>query len=369
MPRANGANYSEVASARVLHMATRIRHILVAIGDILRAPRSELRKAGALARAARATVELFHAIDEPDPERSFLETATRQEVDEQRAAIVEKYQRRLERFAHDPSLRGVSARCTASRDYPAHAAIIRRALAAHSDLVIATTRGRRFGARLLLRNTDWELIRHCPVPLLIVKSPRAYRRPAVLAAVDPFHAHARPADLDARLLETGGAMARLLHGSLQVFHAYWPLVTVQPVVAATAPLVMLSPEAEDAHTLQVMRAIGELVDKAGVPRSRCHIRMGEVADQLSAFARRSRTAVVVMGAVSRSAIKRFFVGNAAGRTLDRLNCDVLVVKPRGFRSGVERAPAVAASSKRARARLPRSRGATAATRGVPPPFL
>ena len=350
-------------------MATQIRHILVGIRDVRRAPGGEVRKAAALARAARATVELFHAIDEPDPERSFPETATRDEVDEHRVAMVEKYQRRLERLAHDPSLRGVSVRCTASWDYPPHAAIIRRALAAHSDLVIASTRGRRFGARLLLRNTDWELIRHCPVPLLIVKSPRAYRRPRVLAAVDPFHAHARPADLDARLLETGGAMARLLHGSLQVFHAYWPLVTVQPVVAATAPLVMPPPEADDSHTQQVMRAIGELADKAGVPRNRCHIRMGEVADQLSAFARRSRTAVVVMGAVSRSAIKRFFIGNAAERTLDRLNCDVLVVKPRGFRSGVERAPAVAAPSRRARARLPRSRGAAAATRAVPPPFL
>jgi hypothetical protein len=73
-----------------------------------------------------------------------------------------------------------------------------------------------------------------------------------------------------------------------------------------------------------------------------------------------------MGAVSRSAIKRFFIGNAAERTLDRLNCDVLVVKPRGFRSGVERAPAAAASPRRARARPRRSRDTTVA---VPPPFL
>jgi universal stress protein E len=190
----------------------------------------------------------------------------------------------------------------------------------------------------------------------------------VLAAVDPFHAHARPADLDARLLETGGAIAGLLRGRFRVFHAYWPLVAVQPVVAAAGSLVMVPPEADTAHTQQVMRAIGELADKAGIPRSRCHLRMGEVADQLSVFARRTGTAIVVMGAVSRSAIKRFFIGNAAERTLDRLNCDVLVVKPRGFRSGVERAPAVA-SSRRARAHLPRSRGAAVATRAVPPPFL
>ena len=62
-------------------MATQIRHILVAIGDLRRSPRGELRKAGILARAAHAKVELFHAIDEPDPERSFPETGTFQEVE------------------------------------------------------------------------------------------------------------------------------------------------------------------------------------------------------------------------------------------------------------------------------------------------
>jgi universal stress protein E len=348
-------------------MATQIRHILVAIGDVRRAPRSELRKAGALARAARATVELFHAIDEPDPERSFPETATWEEVEQHRAAIVEKYRRRLERFSRDPSLRGVTVRCTAVWDYPPHDAIIRRALAARSALVIAAARGHRVGARLLLRNTDWELIRHCPVPLLIVKSPRPYRRPLILAAVDPFHAHARPADLDMRLLQAGAELARLLHGSLQVLHAYMPLVAVEPMVAAAAPLVMMPPQAEESHTQLVMRTIGQLADKAGIPRSRCHIRMGEVADQLSAYARRSGAAIAVMGAVSRSAIARLFIGNAAERTLDRLTCDVLIVKPRGFRSGVERAPAVTAT--RARPRPRRSRGAAVALRAVPPPFL
>ena len=132
-------------------------------------------------------------------------------------------------------------------------------------------------------------------------------------------------------------------------------------------MMMMAPEAESAHTEQVNHAIGELAQKAGIPRSRCHIRMGEVADQLSAFVRRSRTAIVVMGAVSRSAIARLFIGNTAERTLDRLTCDVLVVKPRGFKSGVERAPAAATTRSRPRPR--RSRGAAVAMRAVPPPFL
>src|SRR5262249_2653956 len=180
------------------------------------------------------------------------------------------------------------------------------------------------------------------------------------------HKHARPADLDTRVLQSGGQIARLLHGSLQVFHAYRPIVMVEPMTGTAAPLMMMPPEAEQAHTEQLMLTIGQLADKAGISRAHCHIRMGEVADQLSAFARRSGTAIVVMGAVSRSAIARLFIGNTAERALDRLTSDVLIVKPRGFRSGIERAPAIAPQRTRARVRR---RGSRSTTVAVPPPVL
>jgi universal stress protein E len=43
-----------------------------------------------------------------------------------------------------------------------------------------------------------------------------------------------------------------------------------------------------------------------------------------------------MGAISRSGIKRLFVGHTAERVIDRLGCDVLVLKPAGFRTPVPR---------------------------------
>ena len=55
-----------------------IPHILVAIGDVQRAPKNALRKAAALAKASGASVELFHAIDVPDPRRRYPETATQE---------------------------------------------------------------------------------------------------------------------------------------------------------------------------------------------------------------------------------------------------------------------------------------------------
>jgi universal stress protein E len=353
-------------------MAKTFKRILVAVRDLHHAPKNELRKAGALAKASGASIELYHVIDEPDPGRSFPETATAETIESLRTTIASKQERRLQQFARDESLTGLRVTCTADWDYPVHEAIIRRAMSTHADLVVAASRGHRFGARLLLINTDWELIRHCPVPLLLVKSRRPYQKPVVLAAVDPFHAHARPSDLDARLLDTATQVARLLRGAAHIFHAYMPLVTVEPMTGSVTPLVVLPPSAEEAHRELIARTIDRLAEKAGIPRARRHINMGDVSLGLTTISRRTHADLVVMGAVSRSALKRLFIGNAAERVLDKLSCDVLIVKPRDFKSGVAAGSSVSAP-KPVRTPVLRARGhrqpGRSAVRPVLPPLL
>jgi universal stress protein E len=44
---------------------------------------------------------------------------------------------------------------------------------------------------------------------------------------------------------------------------------------------------------------------------------------------------VVMGAVARSGLKRLFIGSTAERVLDRLPCDLVIIKPLEFVSSDE----------------------------------
>jgi len=59
-------------------------------------------------------------------------------------------------------------------------------------------------------------------------------------------------------------------------------------------------------------------------------------DAIPDTARKLKSSIVVMGAISRSGIKRLLIGNTAERILDSLSCDVLVVKPAHFKSGIAR---------------------------------
>ena len=301
-------------------MATRIRCILVAIRDLHHPPRAELRKAAEIARAAKATVELFHVVDAGTPTHGV--------------AKADKAEQRLDSLRRLPFLHGLKVTAHSSLDYPPHEAIIRRSIKIRADLVIVATRTRGLTGRLLLRNTDWELIRQCPSPLLLVKSPRAYAKSVVLVAVDPFHTHSKPANLDARLLDFGGAITRLLKGSLHAFHAYMPLVAFAPIPGAAALPVGLAPEVEESHAELIASEFNRIASSAGVPPRARHLHMGIVSSELCAAARSTRASMVVMGAVSRSALRRVFIGSTAEAVLDKLTCDVLVLKPRGFRSSV-----------------------------------
>ena len=54
---------------------------------------------------------------------------------------------------------------------------------------------------------------------------------------------------------------------------------------------------------------------------------GDARQLIPEFAERCRASLVVMGAVSRSRLRQLLIGSTAESVLDRLECDVLVVKP------------------------------------------
>ncbi|HUN25772.1 MAG TPA: universal stress protein [Steroidobacteraceae bacterium] len=315
------------ANAACFIMVRPFRCVLVAIADAHAVSRTALTAAAALARSSGAQIELFHAAKSGAGEAALRRVRTS-----------------LERAARSSALRGCRVRTLAVAQAPASGAIVHRALAIRADLVVAATRTRARGRRLLQPRTDRELIRHCPCPLLVVRTARTLRGRAVLVAIDPFHAHAKPARLDALLLATGRRLGALLGGAVHAFHAYMPLVaSVQGPLGE--PIVWEDPRIEDTHAAQVRHALDRLAERAGIARANRHLALGDVPTQLPVAVRRLGVGIVVLGAVSRTGLKRLLIGSTAQRVLDRLPCDLLVVKPHGLTAAVRASTARAASAR------------------------
>lgn len=308
------------------------RHILVALADPAAKSSAAVARAAEIAAKTGARVTLFHSLYSPyvAGEQFYSPGDLQRDIE----AAVNARKQALERLAKPLSKAGLATHVRCRWDYPVHDSIVREVLREHVDLVILESHRHRAAARLVLANTDWQLLRLCPCPVLLVKTTRRYTRPRVLVSVDPLHAHAKPAALDARLLATGGALAATFNGKLHAAHFYllaMPLATGFMVEPMPLPLGIA-----EQHTADVRAAFKQLTAAYALGARRGHLRVGLPIDELPALAAEIDAHVVVMGAVSRSGLKRLFIGHTAERVIDRLQCDVLVVKPEGFKTPVPR---------------------------------
>jgi universal stress protein E len=292
-------------------------------------------KAIGIAKRLGASLELFHSISTP----VFLqvEPLSGNSLEDVRRETLELRRARLEKLAQRARRRGVQVRGWVEWDFPPHEAIVRRAEKCRADLIIAECHQGRRLKPWLMHLTDWELLRTSRLPVLLFKNASAWREPVILAAVDPAHARAKPARLDREIVERATSLKGALRGSLELVHANYPpgfaMVVGEPAIDAVTIAA--------AYELQKKRA-GELFEKfagkAGIPRRSRHLVDSDPVFAIPHVARKVGADLVVMGAMSRSGLKRVFIGNTAERVLDSLPCDVLVVKPGRARARVASRP-------------------------------
>ncbi len=309
------------------------RHIL-AIVDPTGDEQPALERAARIAGGSGATLELF--VCDYDQylagERFFDENSLKKA----RTTLLASHRRRLSELAEGIAARfSIEVRQDTAWDHPLHEGIVRKAIATNAALIVKDTHYHSAFRRSLFSNTDWNLIRTAPCDLLLVK-PREYAaKPQVIAAVDPLHEHDKPADLDDRILDSAIALCSTLGATLHVCHAYDPA----PALAVSADAVTMPLSVPARELIETLRgthtsAVHSLMDKRELGRNHVHIHQGPAHEVLLDLAEELHADVAVMGAVSRSALQRLFLGSTAERLMDRLPCDLLIVKPGNFESDI-----------------------------------
>ncbi len=306
-----------------------IRRILVAIKDPNAAALPAVAKAARIARGCGAHIELFHTIKASvwaNTPAAYEEAVSDLHDTEHR-----HYLQRLGRIATRLRLHDINVSTAVEYDYPACDAIVRRARLIDADLIVAGHHHRQSTTPGLLKLTDWELLRKSPVPLLLVKRSNPYRHPNVLVAVDPCHAHSKPAQLDGEVLGVGAQLAATLKGKLHAIHAYAPVVVGG---AASSVSASVATRLDGIAASQARVEFNRLLENSPIAPNRRYLVGDFPTAAINGVARRIHADIVVLGALSRSGLKRLFIGNTAERLLERLPCDLLIVKPPQFRSRV-----------------------------------
>lgn len=202
-----------------------------------------------------------------------------------------------------------------------------RAVAEHKpDLVLKTTHHHNLIKRLLLSNTDWQLIRFCEAPLWLVKRADQPLK-NLCASIDPLHEADKPASLDLKLISTTQGLASQLGASMQLVHCYNPLP--RTLVFDASVIADYDGYAGDVRQRHA-QAFEQMADALRIAPTARHLLQGYPEEVIPPFIEDQQVNLLVMGAVSRSRLDSALLGHTAERLLDECGSDILVIKPDGF---------------------------------------
>ena len=256
-------------------------------------------------------------------------------LEKARDEVIQSHEKHLEALAEPLRGDGIVVKTSAIWDHPLYEGIVRHAMESGSDIVLKDTHHHSAVTRALLTNTDWNLIRTCPIPLWLVKPQEIADNPVFVAAIDPMHQHDKPAALDDEILHVSKALADDVGGDVHAFHAYDPRIAVATATAnAYIPVSLPFDEIEQQMHEDHEKRFTEITEFHKIADTHAHLVAGLTHEELPRIADKLKADVVVMGAVARNRWKRLFIGATAERTLEDLPCDLLIIKPDWFKTPV-----------------------------------
>jgi universal stress protein E len=299
------------------------KKILVVVDPTEKGEQPVIERAAWLAEKTSSAVELFACDFDAQIDAGRLSTVWIEPTESARDHLLDIYREYLTTLAEPLRKRGLEVSIDVAWDHPLGEAIIRKVVESDAWLVAKDTHHHNVLKRTVLTNTDWYVIRGCPVPLLLVKPREISSKPIFLAAIDPLHDHDKPAQLDDKIFNTGAMLANSTGGEINVMHAY-----------SVPAELELSAEVIESIGEQHREAMAGFVKKHNIPDANAHLLNGSPPRCLIDASTDHNVDFVVMGAVSRRGLARLFIGSTANRVLDRLPCDLVIVKPDDFQSSL-----------------------------------
>jgi universal stress protein E len=244
------------------------------------------------------------------------------------AGLIKAETDELERLAQSERDWGVSVSTHVCWHSPIYEGLIKEARNWQADLLVVGAHEPRFAPHTFLADVDWQLIRTCPCPLLLVKVPAfaGYRR--ILAAVDPVHRYAESSEADEAVLRVAAGLSEGIDAKLLLGHAY-PRPEEFELVSAVEVLPGVFYGAENIEPLH-RSAVNELAAEYDVPVENTILRPGDPTAVLSRIIEEQRVKLLVIGAIKRGPLEAAVLGSTGESVASHVDCDILFVKPQSF---------------------------------------
>lgn len=209
--------------------------------------------------------------------------------------------------------------------------IINAVLEEGYDLVVKGTHQHDTFKSVIFTPTDWHLIRKCPAPVLLVKEKQWPEDGHILAAVNAVSDDDLHIELNDRIIKDAQFISKLANAKIHLVNAY---------PATPVNIAIEIPEFNPSQYTEAVKkhhenSTYELAEKYGLTKEDCLVKEGLPEDVIPAVSKMHNTELVVIGSVGRTGLSAALIGNTAEHVIDNLDCDVLALKPDGYKSPLQ----------------------------------
>ncbi len=265
-------------------------------------------------------ITLLSCVYDPGTELSpLLSSAHKEQIKKQK---IEKRTLYLNELKDNLSNQSVPIEVMVKWDRKIQNAVLQTCQEINPDLVVKRISENASSVNPFIMPVDWQLLRHCTAPTLLVKSAEWNMNAPILAAVDAASENPKEQKFNQVIVEYAALFSRLTSASTHVVTTH-----IAPSIdnAASIPNFNIDELRNKVTSLNIEK-LNQLVEKS-IDKQNRHVIEGLAESRIPELAQKIGAQIVVMGTIGRGGFKGAFMGNTAERVLTELQCEVLALKP------------------------------------------
>ncbi len=281
-----------------------------------------LRRAIQLAKTSGASLELFLAVSEGSIVSNWF--VSEQQQDQAKENFIASNRRWLKTYFDEVNNLGLTVTMDVVWHRPYYRAVLKKLKTKHFDLVIKSTRPHPAISRIFFTPNDWQLLKSCPSPLLLVKDNHQQPYKKLMACVDPTHREGEHKGLNSAILNLSAELSQGLKLNTQIFHSCEPMGL--EIWQAMPEMGGISPSDHQIYIDNLLERhtmlLNELVNDFTFKNAKIDIKIGDPVSAICREVEETQTDLVIMGTTYHTGL----IGTTAEKILDEVNCDILAVK-------------------------------------------
>jgi len=271
-------------------------------------------KAHRLARSAGATMHVISVAHEDFADLSVHDDKTREDI---KTYVCQAGETVLEELLEPLSGGGVDTESACIWNKYEWHGILEVAEQIGADFIIKGTDPAKHGVRT---PSDWNLLRHAEIPVMLVKPVNWVDAPVILATIDATVHEDR--ELNQRVLKRSNDIATALGGSVHVISVY---PSVEHWVGPITLAINFDTVRAQVHQ-DISRQVNEMVSELRLDVAHVHTREGHTEEEIQKAVEETGAEILVMGTHHRSGAKGVVLGNTSEKILHTVRADVEVIR-------------------------------------------